>query len=148
MVLGNESCAWLLPQAGPSFTEQPVLSPYSTHNLLCIYPHPFSFCTCIQWFVQVLWHQTDCGVECVQAPLTRSRASKERNKVMDSPEQLQDINGSPLERQKKKQSLGQRRSLGARRQSMVIEHIWPVPVFLLFPSWATHPVSAILILTL
>jgi len=114
----------------------------------CIYPHPFSFCTCMQWFVQVLWHQTDRGVECVQAPLTRLRASKERNKVMDSPEQLQDINGSPLERQKKKQSLGQRRSLGARRQSMVIEQIWPVPVFLLFPSWATHPVSAILILTL
>ncbi|CAK9226442.1 unnamed protein product [Sphagnum troendelagicum] len=52
------------------------------------------------------------------APLTRSRASKERNKVMDSPEQLQDINGSSLERQKKKQSLGPRRSLGARRQSM------------------------------
>jgi hypothetical protein len=114
----------------------------------CIYPHPFSFCTCIQWFVQVLWHQTDCGVECVQAPLTRSRASKERNKVMDSPEQLQAINGSPLERQKKKQSLGQRRSLGARRQSMVIDQICPVPVFLLFASWATHPMSAILILIL
>ncbi len=113
-----------------------------------IYPHHFSFCTCMQWFVQVLWHETDCGVECVQAPLTRSRASKERNKVIDSAEQLQDINGSPLERQKKKQSLGQRRSLGARRQSMVIDQIWPVPVFLLFPSWATHPVSAILILTL
>jgi hypothetical protein len=38
--------------------------------------------------------------------------------------------------------------LGARRQSMVIDQIRPIPVFLLFASWATHPASTILILTL
>jgi hypothetical protein len=43
VVLGNESCAWLLPHAGPSFTEQPVLSPYATHNLLSYLSTSFFF---------------------------------------------------------------------------------------------------------